>query len=759
MKHDIALPETGMLPEDEIEHLRDRLNASIYLEAEPWMRPSWVELAMKGLDTESTHITSLPNNSYRNWSLIGGAGSRRYGMTDTRGLTTALPGYGSMDIWVQGTEGIIFPALMGKDDPQLKLVSTEDQLYEWKTDIQSTEFTRLLYHVEQGGVELLYNEVVLKNIALEKTSITFYVVLRPMSVLGFEPIENLEFDATTNRILVNESLAFQVDTAPSAVYLVEATDVTIPEIIQSEETKYDYTFSSKDGLGTAIMRYDITLTPAGTKTILIGSPLEGPLDTELLEQLTLKGQDRDQTIGNWYDFAEKRGEAFFPDENLNGVLSQAAVSIAIQSQSVLFPAESDNTTLTWRDRMRILYALIKSGGIDVATQVTNQAAQLFDDLDVSMDTTVFSPLLWGLLQLQGYSIERESIQENLEYLAKLAKSLVAALAVGRPRKKKAENISDDSPTDELEDAPLEHYRVLDSAILEEFNELLWDLKALKEGLSFFALTEVSLVAKIEETIPLVESRAEEKLEEIQGARWPRPNDPQMLEIDKAILDVLTSIVLLKIDGFDKKFLRSLCKKVSDRRLVRNLWKTQEPAELFSSHLALRIAQFHVWDKQRDAAEPLLRRALEFLTEDFLLPEFVNPRTFGGSAGAGSSVLAAADFILLLNDMLVQEAENNLVFLAGIPSDWYSAKKPLSIKGLHTRFGKTRIDIGMSANQHQIATGMEILPDEIEIHVPDSVPIRMVKAYGGSIIDKAAKDRSPHLKLIPLSNDITLTYHR
>ena len=357
------------------------------------------------------------------------------------------------------------------------------------------------------------------------------------------------------------------------------------------------------------------------------------------------------------------------------------------------------------------------------------------------------------------TIQRESIQENIEYLAQLAESLVAAIVVGRPRKKRVEPTSDESPTEEHEDAPLEHYSVLDDSMLKEFNELLWDLSALKEGLSYFALTEVSLVAKIKETIPIVESRAQEKFAEIQGARWPRPQDPQMIKIDRAILDILTSIVQLRIDGFDNKFLRSLCKKVSGRRLVRNLWKTQEPAELFSSHLALRIAQFHVWDKQRDAAEPLFRRALEFMSEDFLLPDFVNPRTFGGSGGAGSSVLAAADIILLLSDMLVYEDKNNLVFMAGIPSDWYTSTKPLSIKGLHTRFGKTRIDIGLSANQHQIETGMEILPDEIEVHVPDGVPLRMVKAYGGSIVDRAVKDRSPHLKLVPLSNAVVLTYHR
>jgi hypothetical protein len=759
MNHDVALPETGMLTNSEIEHLREQLNASVFLEAESWMVPSWVDLAMKGLDVEETLITSLPNDSYRNWSLIGGVGSRRYGVTDSRGLVTSIPECGSLDFWILGTDDILFPALMGKDGPQLRLVSTEDQLYEWKTDVKSVEFTRLLYHGENGGVEFLYNEVVLKNIALEETEVTFYAVLRPMSVLGLEPIEKIIFDATTNQISSNDMLAFQVNTAPSAVYLVEANDTTIPETIQSDEIQYDYEMSSKDGLGTAILRFNITLSPAGTKTIIFGSPLEIPSDKEALVNLELRTHTKDQSVGSWFDFADKRVEMNFPDEKLNGVLSQAAVSLAIQAQSVLFPDESESSPLNWRERMRVLYALIKSGGIVVAGQITNQAAQIFDDFDVSMDTTTFSPLLWGLLQLQGYSIQRESIQENIEYLAKLAKSLVAALAVDRPRKKKVEDSPEGESSDELHDAPLEHYSVLNSTMLTEFNELLWDLKALQEGLSYFALTEVTLVAKIKETIPLIENRAQEKLDEIQRARWPRPRDPAMMEIDRAILDILTSVVLLKIDGFDENFLGDLCKKVTERRIVRDLWKTQEPTELFSSHLALRIAHFHVRNKLRDSAEPLLHRALEFITEDFLLPEFVNPRTFGGSWGAGSSVMAAADIILLLSDMLVLEERNNLVFLAGIPSDWYTGKKPLHIKGLHTRFGKTRIDIGLSANQHQIETGMEILPDEIEIHVPDTVPIRMVKTYGGSIIDKVAKDLSPHLRLIPLSNDITLTYHR
>jgi len=744
----------------EISHLRDQINASVYLEAKPWMLPSWVNLTLKGLDREKTLLSTLPNNTFRNWSLIGGVGTKNFGMTDSRGLVTGIPSCGAIDVWVLGPDSIIFPALMGKDEPQLELVSTEDQLYEWKTYIQSVEFTRLVYHVEDQGVDFLYNEVVMKNISLEYAKLTFYFTLRPMSVLGFEPIETIEFDAKTNQINVNELLALQLDTAPSSFYLVNANDSSIPEIIQSDKIRYDNKISSKEMLGTAILKFDVELPPAGTRSMLFASPLE-LIPKDVSTKHRPDSHNRDISIRKWYEFSKKRGEALFPDGKLDTVLSQASACLAIQACSVLFPDASDNTQLilNWKDRMRVLLALIKSGGIDVVHQITHNIILTFQSSKGISEATMVSPMLWGLLKMQGYSLKRESLQDVHKYLVSLVENLITKLTADYSGNLRARSISNELSESEAEDVPLEHYRLLNTQLLTEFNEALWDLAALKESLAYFVLTEVALSSKIKNTISLVEKHAQEQLFEIQTARWPRRNDSRMPEIDRTLLDILTSVIQLTNYGFDKALLRSLCKDISKRRLVRGLWKTHETDEFPSSHLALRLAQFHVWDKQRDLAEPLLQRALQFLSEDYLLPDFVNPRTFGGANGDGASVLAAADLILLISDMLVHEDQNNLVFLAGIPSEWFSAKKPLLIGGLPTRFGKAHIDIGMSANQHQIETGMEILPDEIEIHLPDSVPIRMVKAYGGSIVDRAENDSSPYIRLIPLSNDVVLTYHR
>ena len=143
--HGLTLPEESILPFQEVEFLRGLINAKVYLEAKPWMCPSWVILTQKDIDSEEQLVSEFQNNMYRNWSNIGGVGSRRFGIADSRGLVTSRFDCGSMDFWLLDDETLIFPALIGKDGPQLKLVSTEDQLYEWKTQVKSVEFARLVY--------------------------------------------------------------------------------------------------------------------------------------------------------------------------------------------------------------------------------------------------------------------------------------------------------------------------------------------------------------------------------------------------------------------------------------------------------------------------------------------------------------------------------------------------------------------------------------------------------------------------------------
>ncbi|MFX1485318.1 MAG: hypothetical protein ACFFCP_19265, partial [Promethearchaeota archaeon] len=599
----------------------------------------------------------------------------------------------------------------------------------------------------------IYNEIMLRNIALEMKEITFYVVIRPLDPWGVDPIEDIKYEDEQNRVIVNGIPALQFDNHPSAIILTEADNEEIPESIPTELSRIDTELKSENGLATAIIRFDAKLPPAGSKRYFFVSPLESTERDIERTELNLGTHNRDITIGNWYRFTDQLVTVLFPNSELDKVFSQAAVSLAIQVRSVMFPEESYLSSFSWKDRMRVLAALIKSGSIDLAEKLTIEIAQRSEIPDKRLDRSIFSPILWGLLQLYRHAPNSKSITKTRQYINILTDRLIETILNAI-----AEKPSSDS-TDLDEDTPLQHYLVVDDVLLKEFNQLLWDLAALKESLHFHVLSKKSVVDTLQDVINKIEDYIRRKLDEIRNARWPRKQDPVMPALDRVILDILTSVAQLRLTQFDMKFLGSLCTKIESRRIIRNLWKITEPEELFSSHLALRLAQFYIFDKRRSKIEPYLQRSLEFLSEDFVLPDYVDIRSYGGSGGTGSSVLAAADLILLLSDMMVHEDISNLVFLSGIPDDWFTSKRPLIVKGIPTKFGSANIEIGMSANQHQIETEIEILPEEIEIHVPESTPLRMVKSYGGSIVDRAAKARSPHLRIVPLSHDVVLTYHK
>jgi hypothetical protein len=746
--HGLDLSHDDLLPVDEIDYLRGQLNARFYLEAEPWMLPSWAFLTLKDFDKDQRIVTEFHNRIYGNWSHIGGVSARRYGTIDSRGLISPTIGCGSIDFWLQDGSQLLFPALIGKDGPQLKLLSSEDQVYEWKTHIKSVEFTRLVYHVKKDGAEYIYNEINLINHGLEDTKFTYYVVIRPMSVLGVEPIELIEYSTADRRVYVNGLLALMFDKVPVAVKFGEAFDAKIPEVVMTMSNSHDNRIVSTAGHATIIMKYDISLSPAGSQRIFFWSPLASVSASEQFKSIKPTPEDRDRTIGEWFELSDSRVSITFPEEQLDPVLSQAAVSLAMHAFPVIFPEDPHLAALDWRERMRIFFALIRSGSMDVAEKVVEALTTNMSIPNESLDLSMFSPLLWGIHQYLEYT-QRTTLNDSiLKFLNRLTSGVIAAVKLQFENK------------DEVGEETLQYRLVIREGVVSEVEQMLWNLAALKSALKTIShLGASELIRSLNDVIQHYQNHIVDKCKEIDNARWPLSTDPMIDRIEDEILHLLAAASLLRSDIIDISFLERLHSKISHRRMVKGLWKFFQPAEMYSSHLALRLAQFYVFTRKRENVEPLLNRVLEFLSDDYYLPEFVNLRNFSGSGGAGLCVSASADLLLLLVDMVISDTDTTLVVVPGVPEEWFTAKRPLVADKLPLMRGLAHIEIGISANQYQIEVGMDEFPESIEIHVPPSVPMSMIKLYGGSIIERAPKALSPLLKLIPLSDIVVITYPR
>ncbi len=754
--HGLTLPDKSMLPYQEVSYLRGRINAKVYLEAEPWMCPSWVFLSLKDIDTEAELVTELHNTMFRNWSNIGGVGSKRHGIADSRGLVTPRFDYGSIDFWLLENDELKFPALIGKDGPQLKLVSTEDQIYEWKTQIKSVEFSRHVYHITKDNSEYVYNEITLRNHGLEKTTFSFYAVVRPMSPLGVELIEAAKYDTKRAMLFVNGNLALMVNKKPTAIIMGEGDDVDLPNTVIAMSTQQDIETKSITGLTTIVLRFDVSLSPAGSESIIFGSPLSGNSEDDDVPAFDPTDNDRDESVGRWFDFADDRVAATYPDDRIDSAFNQATVSLVIQAFPVMFPEESHLASISWKGRMRILLALVRSGCCNVTEKIVTEMISKGAIPDGPLDTTIFSPMLWGFLQYYEHAADARISGDTLQHFRKHASGVITAIQ----KLMGTAMITTEAKSTIEDEQPLEPYLVVKEGVISDFENQLWNLAALKTAYRFFKEShDEELTTTIGKTITQYQEFVSKAAKDIENARWLRPTDSSMQQVEREILDVLSAAALLQISEIEPEFLEMLCGKIANRRIVGDLWKYFQPNERYSSHLALRLAHYYTMTKQRNLVEPIFQRVLDFFADDYHLPDFVNPRTFGGSGGSGSSVIAAADFILLIRDMLLYEEGSNLIILAGVPEAWFTTKKPLIVDSLPTLSGNSHIELGSSANQHQIEIGLVELPEELEVHIPSSVPMSMVKAHGSSIVERASKAASPFLKLVPLSEDTVLTYHK
>ena len=719
------------------------------------MLPSWAVLALRSSSKDKALSASFENNRYRNWSLLGGPGARHFAIADSRGLLTANENCGSIDIWISGGDEIIFPALTEKDGPRLRLISTEDQMYEWRTDVGPVEIRRLVYHVTRDDGEYVYNEIAVRNLGLEDASATVHVVIRPMSPLGFEPIETIEYGRGS--VSVNSTAAVMFDALPDSVVMARANDEDLLRKVRTGDGRFDSRLHDNEGLATVVLTFKVRLGGAGADRFFFISPIGGQATGRATAGGIASTADRDSHVESWFGFSEEHTSASFPDDVLDSMFQQCLASLAMQVSSSLFPVDVYHPAVDWHDRARILQALIQGGCESVVRKMVKQVSSRFEGEIGGAPIDMVVPLTWALLSADAYGMCPDCFTDSGPFILACVDRILDEVERTNAQKSSSDL---DTDTEVADEALLQHYARIEEGTFSGLETQMWLIATMVSSLrALRRWNELDRISAVDKAVEILRESIHDGVARVKRARWPRPQDPVMQVVDSEILGVLSTIGLLGISDIDAEPWNQLAKDIEKRRLVKGLWKTAEDLDGLSSHLHLRLALFYCHSNLQSKAATMMNRAIEFLSEDFLLPDHVNTRTYGGSDGSGSSVLAAADLILLIRCMLLRDDDTSAVLLPALPDEWYTSKRGLVVENLPTTFDRARIEIGMSANQHQIELGASRLPEEIEVHVPAAVPVSMVKAYGASIVDRVSKGQSPHLKAVPLSDTVVFTFFR
>jgi hypothetical protein len=156
---------------------------------------------------------------------------------------------------------------------------------------------------------------------------------------------------------------------------------------------------------------------------------------------------------------------------------------------------------------------------------------------------------------------------------------------------------------------------------------------------------------------------------------------------------------------------------------------------------MRIARCLLRRRSPDAFA-LVTWLLNHATGTFTWPEAINPRTGGGSMGDGHHGWAAAEWLLLLRELLLFEEGDRLVLLAGLPAAWLERAGAVEAPAAPTVWGPLTLRASWSSDGTLMltVTGAPGPPGGYEVCLP-----RPVRA---ATLDGAPLSAGPYLRLPP-----------
>ncbi len=778
--HRVSVDNIESLSEDQaIEVLRNRLNHQIYSQADDWMCPRWVQLEQYRLLDGDDEAQLQPLDGDR--ASIGGRYCGHQGLADSSGLTTAIPECGSIDIWLEEEGKILFPALLDADDTQLQLLSAQDQVFSWSRITAPIEFTRLIYHsVDKSGREVLVNEIEARNISLDKKTLRFYVAVRPMSPSGFEPIQTIEYSIEKKLVYVDGILALQMEEPPRKSLMTTADNPNLKREIRELTDRSDESYSTARGLATAVFVYEEEIPPAGTKRFRFVSPLEEILKTHNHPNHTMGDYLRDDSVERWFEYSETTTSASFPSPELDAAFAQAKAAVAMSIESLSAEIAAGQT----RDFSRSVAAMCRIGAAKRAGDYLISIAENAPLLERLEPDDIIEICNIALL-VYTYCHDKEYLMNIKPLLTQIQDMAVELLKPEEPEPSVSlpEDVEDvpqtpssvdkvqEEPDDWVERLRTEMDQIRDAADSEmdspvkdsDAGRLEADAFTYAEYMQFACLSSVMTrllavsdaldlgeVRELSELLDKCRARADEAADGLRTAGAP-------LE-EAESLTLLGTAFLFGSQEADSEIMKGA---IESLHIMDGFVRTTSVDGSSHAGVTATLELAHYYSRMHDGnrVEIILEALQQILSRYQMLPDFVVSTRPLRVTGQRCSPVTSSLLLVLLLDMIGYQDNQDLVILPGVPDEWYTSSTPLVVKDLNLESGMVQIEVGISANQHQIDVRTEYLPQEIEVHVPSSRAMSMVKVYGGGVAGRFENKISPHIRIVPLSDNVVLTFHK
>lgn len=694
-----------------------------------WIWPFWMERQFYAKYNDFSARGFQPasiNTSHRNWTGIGTLVSENESVVDPRGLLTPYNNSWSLDCWVQFKGKVYSPASLAEVKQylvnNLPIVRTE-YVIDNKLLVTITAFV--------GSIDLgdiVFQKVEIKNISKEVLDDNYFAfAVRPYNTEGIALIKSIQYKET-GEIFVNKKLAAVMMTTPYGVLTSHLSKGDCKLYFdEAKNNEIQMTGKSRVGMATGISIYKMFLRPGDSLSYEIRMPndevkVKHYFDNEHTARFVTamrkyKYETVLQTELDKWQKAMKQGLSLeLPDKNLENAFSaNKAFLLMFYDGETITPGPSTYHAFWFRDATYLINGLDKLGFHKEAERILltypHRQRQSGFFLSQRGEWDSNGQAIWTLM-------EHYRLTRNKSFLQKVYKSIErGARWIAYKRKT---NLYTAAGYRGLMPPGLsaEHFGLDDYYYWDDF----WSLAGLRDAAHAaqavckepknFLRSYKQLETSMEESFRYVESRLAKPIMPISPSR----------RMDSAAVGCLSAYYPCRLYESDNIRLINTVDYLHDKCFINGGFFHDVNHSGYNPYLTMHIAQCHIGQRSQQAAD-ILNWLMSVVMPTFTWPEAIHPRTLGGTIGDGHHGWAAADFILLIRNMLFMEEGHRLVITPVMPLSWLKKKDKIVVKQAPTYFGELNYTIEINSPRELVLNlrgKFENKPKFIEWSLPKKI---------------------------------------
>jgi hypothetical protein len=667
------------------------------------------------------------NLHYASWTMVGTLDGENEAVVGLDGTITPNSGRKggakhSITFWLYDGGKLL---AIGEDgEVTQKLISDYLPCVETAWIRRDMRVTLLCFAGSVVGKSVCFVKLILENTSVSKRKITIFSVVTPWGADRFHPLHELSYDKDSNIFIAEGEVATVFDKKPDGYTCSNYDEGDVSEDASDGELVFRTKSRCDVGYCSGAVSFNIVLEAHETKEITLKVPIDPVFPSDVAVK-SIRDADFNQHLSkmtsDWEALLKQGMQIELPDKRALDLYKTTIINLHIlkDGKSLTIGPTSGYHIFHVRDCSHMIRALDISGfhrsaeecleelfkrqredGYFRPCEMETALALGYEPFEV--DTT--GQAIWALVEHYRYTKDKTWLQRAYPTIKKACEWIFGVRGTTK------------SP----DQRNTLHYGLMPKSFSAEhlgpYDYYYWDNFWIICGLreAAYAAKELGLkmdAKKFEDEYRDLENCTLHSIDQIRKKGLACfPSSPYR-EVESTIIGNVGGVWPCRVLDANDKRIQEVLETLYSKYMINGGFVHSAHWGAYTPLLTPAIAQGFLQRRDMPKVMEIFKWELDHATPTNAWPEAVSLRTGYGACQGDIQGWAAAEYIMLLRNMLLLEQEDSIWIAPGVPSEWLVEGSTVGVKDAPTPYGKISYKITSNLSKNLIM--FELTPPPVE----------------------------------------------